>query len=126
MNSAVVRVGYGLDPENTKENMENAAKLDDLIDGAEELLIKLADAGNPEIQQLRDRVDHAIGDARRALEQRGEQESVQLRDLANTIDDYVRDYPWLAVATGILVAGTIGFIAGTVIGEKKGFSPARD
>jgi ElaB/YqjD/DUF883 family membrane-anchored ribosome-binding protein len=106
--------------------MENAAKLDDLIDGAEELLIKLADAGNPEIQQLRDRVDHAIGDARRALALRGEQESVQLRDIANTIDDYVRDYPWLAVATGILVAGTIGFIAGTVIGEKKGFSPVRD
>jgi ElaB/YqjD/DUF883 family membrane-anchored ribosome-binding protein len=106
--------------------MENAAKLDELIDGAEELLIKLAEAGNPEIQQLRDRVDQAIGDARRALAQRGDEDSVQLRDIANTIDDYIRDYPWLAVATGILVAGTIGFIAGTVIGEKKGSSHASD
>jgi ElaB/YqjD/DUF883 family membrane-anchored ribosome-binding protein len=100
--------------------MENAGKLDELIDGAEELLIKLADAGNPEIQHLRDRVDQAIGDARRAIAQRADEESVQLRDIANTIDDYVRDYPWLAVATGVLVAGTVGFIAGTVIGEKKG------
>jgi ElaB/YqjD/DUF883 family membrane-anchored ribosome-binding protein len=100
--------------------MENAAKLDELIDGAEGLLIKLADAGNPEIQQLRDRVDRAIGDARRALALRSDEESVRLRDIANTIDDFIRDYPWLAVATGVLVAGTIGFIAGTVIGEKKG------
>jgi ElaB/YqjD/DUF883 family membrane-anchored ribosome-binding protein len=106
--------------------MENAAKLDELIDGAEDLLIKLADAGNPEIQRLRDRVDQAIGDARRALAQRSDEESVRLRDIANTIDDFIRDYPWLAVATGVLVAGTVGFIAGTVIGERKGFSLARD
>jgi len=105
--------------------MENAAKLDELIDGAEELLIKLADAGNPEIQQLRDRVDQAIGDARRALAER-DKDSVRLRDIVNTIDDTIRDYPWLAVATGVLVAGTVGFIAGTVIGEKKGSSNGAD
>jgi ElaB/YqjD/DUF883 family membrane-anchored ribosome-binding protein len=106
--------------------MGNAAKLDELIDGAEDLLIKLADAGNPEIQLLRDRVDRAIGDARRALAERDNEDSVQLRDIVNTIDDTIRDYPWLAVATGVLVAGTIGFIAGTVIGEKKGASLASD
>jgi ElaB/YqjD/DUF883 family membrane-anchored ribosome-binding protein len=106
--------------------MEDAGKLDELIDGAEELLIKLADAGNPEIQLLRDRVDHAISDARRAIAERGDEESVRLRDIANSIDDFIRDYPWLAVATGALVAGTVGFIAGTVIGEKKGSSHAGD
>src|SRR6202022_1167062 len=121
MDSAVDTVRYGLGLRDTKEkNMGNAGKLDELIDGAEELLIKLADAGNPEIQQLRDRVDHAIGDARRAIAERSDEDSVRLRDIANTIDDFIRDYPWLAVATGVLVAGTVGFIAGTVIGEKKG------
>jgi ElaB/YqjD/DUF883 family membrane-anchored ribosome-binding protein len=99
--------------------VEKANKLDQLIDGAEELLTKLADAHNPEVQKLRDRVDRAIGDARRAIAQQDDQASMQLRDIANTIDDYVRDYPWLAVATGILVAGTVGFIAGTAIGAKK-------
>ena len=104
--------------------LEKANKLDQLIDGAEELLTQLADAHNPDIQKLRDRVDHAIGDARRAIAQRDNQASVQLRDIANTIDDYIRDYPWLAVTTGVLVAGTVGFIAGTVIGAKKEFGRA--
>jgi ElaB/YqjD/DUF883 family membrane-anchored ribosome-binding protein len=98
--------------------LEKINKLDQLIDDSEELLTKLADAHNPEIQKLRDRVDYAIGDARRAIAQQGNQASVQLRDLANTIDDYIRDYPWLALATGILVAGTVAFIAGTTRGKR--------
>lgn len=106
--------------------MEKAAKLDELIDGAEELLTKLADANNPQIQQLRERVDHAIGDARHTIAQQDDDVSVQLRDIANTIDDFIRDYPWLAVTTGILVAGTVGFIAGTVIGAKKQSARAWD
>jgi ElaB/YqjD/DUF883 family membrane-anchored ribosome-binding protein len=99
--------------------VEKASKLDQMIDDAEELLTKLADAHNPEVQKLRDRVDQAIGDARRAIAQQGEGASVRLRDLANTIDDYVRDYPWLAVATGVLVAGAVGFIAGTTRGRRR-------
>lgn len=102
--------------------MDTAAnKLDDLISGAEELLTRLADADNPEIQKLRDRVDHAIGDTRRAIARRDGAASIRLRDIAHTIDDYIRDYPWLAVATGVLVAGAFGFIAGSVTGEKKHF-----
>ncbi len=95
---------------------EKIDKLDALIDGAEDLLTRLADAHDPQIQLLRDRVDHAIGDARRALAQRGGA-AMQLRDIANTLDDYVRDYPWLAVTTGILVAGAVGFILG---GARRG------
>jgi len=105
--------------------VEKINKLDQLIDGAEELLTKLADAHNPDVQTLRDRVDRAIVDAKRAIAQQDDQASMQLRDIANTIDDYVRDYPWLAVATGVLVAGTVGFIAGTVKAPRRNPS-ARD
>jgi ElaB/YqjD/DUF883 family membrane-anchored ribosome-binding protein len=90
-----------------------------LIDGAEELLTNLTDAHNPDIQKLRDRVDQAIADARQAIAQSEEDLSVKLRDIAYTVDDYVREYPWLAVATGVLVAGTIAFIAGAAAGSKK-------
>jgi len=90
-----------------------------LIDGAEELLTNLTDAHNPDIQKLRDRVDEAIADARRAIAETEEDLSVKLRDIAYTVDDYVRDHPWLAVATGVLVAGTIAFIAGASAGSKK-------
>lgn len=106
--------------------MERAAKLDELIDGAEDLLIKLADAENPDIQLLRDRVDNAIADARRTIAEQGREASVRLRDIANTIDDYVRDYPWLAVATGILMAGAVGFIAGATISATRHSTRALD
>ncbi len=99
--------------------MDRASRLDELIDGAEELLTNLTDAHDPEIQKLRDRVDEAILEARRAIATPKDELSVKLRDIAHTVDDYVRDYPWLAVATGVLVAGTIAFIAGSTIGSKK-------
>ncbi len=99
--------------------MEKAQKLDRLIDNAEELLIKLADAHSPEIQKLRDRVDQAIIDARRAIARQSGEASVGLRDIAATIDDCVREYPWLAVATGVMVAGSIAFIAGATLGSKR-------
>jgi len=93
--------------------------LDELIDGAEELLTNLTDAHDPDIQRLRDRVDEAIGEARRAISRAEEDVTLKLRDLAITVDDYVRDYPWFAVVTGVVVAGAIGFIAGTAASQKR-------
>jgi len=101
-------------------------RLDELIDGAEELLTKLADAHDPNIQRLRDRVDQAVADATRALSSRDDDASLRLRDIASAIDDYVRDYPWLAVLTGVLVAGTAAFIAGAAVGNKRRSSRATE
>ena len=99
--------------------MDKLDRLDELIDGAEELLTKLADAHDPNIQRLRDRVDHAIADATRTLSRQDDEASLRLRDIANTVDDYVRDHPWLALLTGVLVAGTVAFIAGAAVGNKR-------
>ena len=99
--------------------MDRALKLEQLIDGAEELLTKLADAHDPHIQRLRDRVDEAIRDAHRSIDQ-NDDVGVQLRDVARTVDEYVRDYPWVALGTGVLVAGTVAFLAGVTIGAKRG------
>jgi ElaB/YqjD/DUF883 family membrane-anchored ribosome-binding protein len=99
--------------------MDKLEKLDELIDGAEELLIQLADAHDPNIQRLRDRVDHAIADATRTLSRQDDEASLRLRDIANSVDDYVRDYPWLALITGVLVAGAVAFIAGAAVGSKR-------
>jgi ElaB/YqjD/DUF883 family membrane-anchored ribosome-binding protein len=99
--------------------MHKLDRLAELIDGAEELLTQLADAHDPHIQRLRDRVDQAVADATRTLSRRNEDTAVRLRELAGTIDDCVRDYPWLAVVTGVLIAGTVGFIAGTAVGKKR-------
>jgi ElaB/YqjD/DUF883 family membrane-anchored ribosome-binding protein len=100
--------------------VDKAVKLDQLIDDAEDLLTRLADAHDPQIQYLRDRVDEAIGDARKAISRAANDSAVQIVDIARTVDDYVRDYPWLAVGTGVLVAGTVAFLAGVTIGAKRG------
>ena len=99
--------------------MDKLDRLDELIDGAEELLIQLADAHDPNIQRLRNRVDHAIADATRTLSRQDDEAALRLRDIANSVDDYVRDYPWLAVIAGALVAGAVAFIAGAAVGSKR-------
>jgi ElaB/YqjD/DUF883 family membrane-anchored ribosome-binding protein len=112
-------VDVAIDWSEQEIKMDKLDRLDELIDGAEELLTKLADAHDPNIQRLRDRVDHAIADATRTLSRQDDEASLRLRDIANSIDDYVRDYPWLAVLTGVLVAGTVAFIAGAAVGSKR-------
>jgi ElaB/YqjD/DUF883 family membrane-anchored ribosome-binding protein len=112
-------MGVAIDRSGQEIKMDKLGRLDELIDGAEELLIQLADAHDPNIQRLRDRVDHAIADAARTLSRQDDEASLRLRDIANSIDDYVRDYPWLAVITGALVAGTVAFIAGAAVGKRS-------
>jgi ElaB/YqjD/DUF883 family membrane-anchored ribosome-binding protein len=112
-------MAVAIDRSGQEIKMDKLGRLDELIDGAEELLIQLADAHDPNIQRLRDRVDHAIADATRTLSRQDDEASLRLRDIANSIDDYVRDYPWLAVLTGVLVAGTVAFITGAAVGSKR-------
>jgi ElaB/YqjD/DUF883 family membrane-anchored ribosome-binding protein len=99
--------------------MTKTDKLDQLIDDSEELLTQLADAHNPEIQQLRDRVDDAVRDARRALQTSQDSASLGFTELARTIDEFVHDHPWLALATGVLVASTVSYIAGSFQSRSK-------
>jgi ElaB/YqjD/DUF883 family membrane-anchored ribosome-binding protein len=99
--------------------LDKAGQLDQLIDDAEELLTNLADAHDPEIQVLRDRVDRAINDAWRSIAQQDDPASAELGDIARSVDDYVRGSPWLAVAAGVLIAGTVAFFAGASLGSKR-------
>src|SRR5260370_28404513 len=87
--------------------MDKLGRLDELIDGAEELLIQLADAHDPNIQRLRDRVDHAIADTTRTLSRQDDEASLRLRGIANSIDDYDGDYQWLSVLPVVLAASTV-------------------
>jgi ElaB/YqjD/DUF883 family membrane-anchored ribosome-binding protein len=89
--------------------MSSAHKLNDLFNETEELLAKLADRG-PEMQELRDRLDKSMAETRGALKQRRD-EHVKVRHVAASFNDYVQNYPWLALATGVLVASSIGILA---------------
>jgi ElaB/YqjD/DUF883 family membrane-anchored ribosome-binding protein len=89
--------------------MESAHKLNALFSETEKLLDKLADRG-PEMQELRNRLDSSMEQTRAALKKQ-RKEHVKLRDVAASLNDYVQNYPWVALATGVLVASSIGILA---------------
>jgi ElaB/YqjD/DUF883 family membrane-anchored ribosome-binding protein len=91
--------------------MDSTHKLNELFDQTEKLLAKLADQRGPEIQEVRDRLGKSMEQAREALRDNGHSEHVKVRDVAASLNDYVRNYPWVALMTGVLVASTIGILS---------------
>jgi ElaB/YqjD/DUF883 family membrane-anchored ribosome-binding protein len=91
--------------------MDGAHKLNDLFEQTEKLLAKLADERGPEIQELREKLHRSMGQTRVALNRVPARQHVKVRDVAASFNDYVQNYPWLALATGVLVASSIGILA---------------
>jgi ElaB/YqjD/DUF883 family membrane-anchored ribosome-binding protein len=91
--------------------MDSAEKLNNLFDQTEKLLAKIADQRGPEIQELRERLDRSMERTRVALKRNPPREHVKARHVAASFNDYVKHYPWMALATGVLVASTIGILA---------------
>ena len=96
--------------------MDSAHKLNELFDQTEKLLAKLADERGPEIQEARDRLGKSMAHTREALDNSGQHnggqsDHVKVRHVAASLNDYVRNYPWVALATGVLVASTIGILS---------------
>jgi ElaB/YqjD/DUF883 family membrane-anchored ribosome-binding protein len=91
--------------------MDSTHKLNDLFDQTEKLLAKLADERGPEIQESRNRLGKSMAQTREALKDDGRSEHVKVRDVAASLNDYVRNHPWVALMTGVLVASTIGILS---------------
>ena len=91
--------------------MDSAHKLNDLFNQTEKLLDKLADERGPEIQEMREKLNRSMEKTRIALKSNPAREHVKVRHVAASFNDYVQNYPWIALATGVLVASTIGILA---------------
>jgi ElaB/YqjD/DUF883 family membrane-anchored ribosome-binding protein len=91
--------------------MDSAHRLNELFDQTEKLLAKLAGERGPEIQELRERLGKSMAQTRDALNDNHSSEHVKIRDVAASLNDYVRNHPWVALATGVLVASTIGILS---------------
>jgi ElaB/YqjD/DUF883 family membrane-anchored ribosome-binding protein len=109
----------------TVVGMDVIRKLNNLVDETEDLLDRLHDQRGPKIDAVRKRLIDSLERTKRALaEQRRDRKngdsqdedeeddvSVGVRDLAGSLNDYVRRHPWLALATGVLVATSAGILA---------------
>ena len=89
--------------------MDATHKLNELFDQTEKLLAKLADERGPEIQEARDRLGKSMAQTREALKNDGHHDGNS--EHAASLNDYVRNYPWVALMTGVLVASTIGILS---------------
>jgi ElaB/YqjD/DUF883 family membrane-anchored ribosome-binding protein len=91
--------------------MDSERKVNQLLEETETLLAHLAGHQGPEIQELRDKLEDSIAHRRGARSARRGRRPVKVRDVAGSLNDYVHDFPWIALATGVLVASTIGILA---------------
>jgi ElaB/YqjD/DUF883 family membrane-anchored ribosome-binding protein len=101
--------------------MSTAGELNRLMRETEELLEHIEHERSPQIELVRDRLQDSLERTKSAIaaesghehgngSHRPEQR-VKVRDLAGSLNDYVRRYPWLALATGVLVASSVGILA---------------
>lgn len=96
--------------------MDSTNQMQELFSETEKLLAKLADEDTPEIQKLRNKLGKSMAKAKDALEDveptaNGRSSHVKVRHVAASFNDYVRNHPWLALATGVLVASSIGILS---------------
>jgi ElaB/YqjD/DUF883 family membrane-anchored ribosome-binding protein len=98
--------------------MGATGKLNKLIAETEDLLEEISAERGAEIEALRDRLTQsiqrtkaALGDAPGERHNGNSPQHLKVRHVAASVNDYVKSYPWLALATGVLVASTIGILA---------------
>jgi ElaB/YqjD/DUF883 family membrane-anchored ribosome-binding protein len=85
-------------------------KFQQLIDDVEELLARMDDEHGPRLDELRDRVEATISQAKVALTKRSDAATSQVRHYAGIADHYITGYPRAAFASGILLGAAIGFL----------------
>jgi ElaB/YqjD/DUF883 family membrane-anchored ribosome-binding protein len=101
--------------------MDSTQKLNELFTQTEKLLAKLADDGRADVQEIRDRLNKSMARTKGSLQQgsskRGSpqqaprRQRVKVRDVVSSFNDYVQNHPWMALATGVLLASTIGILS---------------
>jgi ElaB/YqjD/DUF883 family membrane-anchored ribosome-binding protein len=100
--------------------MNHEKHVNRLIDGAEELVSKLQDTPNPDIQRLRDRVNVFVSDARRENSDRPRRRSVKITRIPGSLREYVHEHPFLAVVTAASLAWTLGHLSSAARARTAG------
>jgi len=78
-----------------------------LLGDAKELVAKLRDVKNPEVQRLRDRVDVCIMRTQDSAGRRGRPRPVNIARIPGSLFHYVHEHPWLAIVTAASLAYTL-------------------
>lgn len=90
--------------------MNHSRNFQQLVTDVEELLASLDDEHSPRFEELRDRVEATISQAKAALSRHSNATISQVRHYAGIADDYITGYPRTAFASGILIGAALGFL----------------
>jgi ElaB/YqjD/DUF883 family membrane-anchored ribosome-binding protein len=91
--------------------MENLRSMNQLVNEAEDLLAKLGKSANPEVRQLRDKVESSIEDMKGVLSNQAQAGMDRIRDATKSVVEYVQENPWIAVASATAVAVALLYVA---------------
>ena len=100
--------------------MNHEKHVNRLVKGAEELVSKLQNTQNPDIQRLRDRVDVSVSDIRRENSDRLPRRAVKISRIPGSVLEYVHEHPILAVVTAASLAWTLGHLSSAARGRSAG------
>jgi len=85
-----------------------SAELSNLITDVEDLLKKVTDIGDVDLEQLRERLEEKIEVAKQTLAEGGWKVAKSARDVAKATDDYVRKSPWQSVGIAVACGAVLG------------------
>jgi ElaB/YqjD/DUF883 family membrane-anchored ribosome-binding protein len=91
--------------------MDKNTSLNDLIADAEVLLAKLGDFKTPDVQALRDKVEAGIADAKKSLKRQAQWGADRVQEVTESVVEYVKENPWVAVAAGTAIAVALLYVA---------------
>jgi ElaB/YqjD/DUF883 family membrane-anchored ribosome-binding protein len=98
--------------------MDKNTSISELVADAEALLSRLGDLKSPETQALRDKVEAGIADAKKSLSRHVQAGTDRLQEVTESVVDYVRENPWVAVAAGTAIAVALIYIAFSARSEE--------
>jgi ElaB/YqjD/DUF883 family membrane-anchored ribosome-binding protein len=89
-------------------------ELQQLIEDVEELVRRIGDAADPELERLRSKVQSTVASARQAIESRSESPRQRVREVVSAGTAYVYDQPWQVVG----IAGLLGIAVGFLVARR--------
>ncbi len=95
----------------TRRQAATTSEWRDLVADVEDLLKKVANVGDAEIAQVRDRLQKTLASAKSSAAAGARRARVYAQDASTATEDYVRESPWTAVGLAAAVGVLIGFIA---------------
>ena len=100
-----------LKPASIDSSLRPEDPFQNLFDGVEDLIKRVADIDSPEIQKMRAKVRIALLAAQSAAQDGASHVRKRAQAAAEATDGYVRTYPWQALGLGAVLGFGVGLLA---------------